>query len=85
MAGHAQLKFVMTECSKTQIRLTGLMCLLNKHSLFCGILPVKIVFFCVKASIFIWNFFKKQIDRLACLSKYLNLYTVKKYIKDWDL
>ena len=22
-AGHAQLKFVMTECSKTQIRLTG--------------------------------------------------------------
>ena len=27
MAGHAQLKFVMTECSKTQIRLTGLNCL----------------------------------------------------------
>ena len=25
IAGHAQLKFVMTECSKTQIRLTGLM------------------------------------------------------------
>ena len=25
MAGHAQLKFVVTECSKTQIRLTGLM------------------------------------------------------------
>ena len=24
MAGHAQLKFVMTQCSKTQIRLTGL-------------------------------------------------------------
>ena len=24
MAGHAQLKFAMTECSKTQIRLTGL-------------------------------------------------------------
>ena len=24
MAGHAQLNFVMTECSKTQIRLTGL-------------------------------------------------------------
>ena len=23
MAGHAQLKFVITECSKTQIRLTG--------------------------------------------------------------
>ena len=27
MAGHAQLKFVITECSKTQIRLTGLMCM----------------------------------------------------------
>ena len=26
MAGHVQLKFVMTECSKTQIRLTGLNC-----------------------------------------------------------
>ena len=26
MAGHAQLKFVMTECSKTQIRLAGLTC-----------------------------------------------------------
>ena len=26
MAEHAQLKFVMTECSKTQIRLTGLIC-----------------------------------------------------------
>ena len=26
MAWHAQLKFVMTECSKTQIRLTGLTC-----------------------------------------------------------
>ena len=26
MAGHAQLKFVMTECSKTQNRLTGPIC-----------------------------------------------------------
>ena len=26
MAGHAQLKFVMTECSKTQIRLTRPIC-----------------------------------------------------------
>ena len=28
MAGHAQLKLIMTECSKTQIRLTGLICML---------------------------------------------------------
>ena len=30
MAGHAQLKFVMTECSKTQIRLTGLILQLSE-------------------------------------------------------
>ena len=30
MAGHAQLNFVMTECSKIQIRLTGLICLGSK-------------------------------------------------------
>ena len=39
MAGHAQLKFVMMECSKTQIRLTGLIFMpLNLAiliSLFC--------------------------------------------------
>ena len=29
MAGHAQLKFIMTECSKTQIRLTGLISLIK--------------------------------------------------------
>ena len=35
MAGHAQLKLVMTECSKTQIRLTGpILCRLTK--LFMG-------------------------------------------------
>ena len=32
MAGHAQLKFVMTECSKTQIRLTRLNC---KQTMLC--------------------------------------------------
>ena len=26
MAGHVQLKFIMTECPKTQIRMTGLIC-----------------------------------------------------------
>ena len=31
MAGHAQLKFVVTECSKTQIRLTGFICSLPLH------------------------------------------------------
>ena len=34
MAGHAQLKFVMTECSKTQIRLTGL--IYNKTTHKCS-------------------------------------------------
>ena len=31
MAGHAQLKFDMTECSKTQIRLTGLILALTRR------------------------------------------------------
>ena len=33
MAGHAELKFVMTECSKTQIRLTGLIYIYAYHKL----------------------------------------------------
>ena len=36
MAGHAQLKFVMTECSKTQIRLTGLIWHLKAFSAIFG-------------------------------------------------
>ena len=35
MAGHAQLKFVMTECSKTQICLTGLVCYWNCKLITC--------------------------------------------------
>ena len=35
MAGHAQLKFVMTECSKTQIRFTGLNCIKVSFSNIC--------------------------------------------------
>ena len=37
MAGHARLKFVMTECSKTQIRLAGLILIRSKNisSSFC--------------------------------------------------
>ena len=34
MTGHAQLKFVMTECSKTQIHLTGLICT-QKNTVEC--------------------------------------------------
>ena len=33
MAGHAQLKFIMTECSKTQIRLTGLISIMHPYTL----------------------------------------------------
>ena len=35
MSGHAQLKFVMTECSKTQIRLTGLICVQLTQMEYC--------------------------------------------------
>ena len=31
MAGHAQLKFVMTECSKTPIRLRGPTCAFSRY------------------------------------------------------
>ena len=39
MAGHAQLKFVVRECSKTQIRLTGLICaiIIGYSTGFCKI------------------------------------------------
>ena len=39
MAGHAQLKFVMTECSKTQIRLTGLIYLIDHY---CDYSPIPV-------------------------------------------
>ena len=37
MAGHAQLKFVMTECAKTKIRSTGLNCWKYLVSCDCSI------------------------------------------------
>ena len=46
MAGHAQLKFVMTECSKTQNRLTGLIC--GKHTVETSL----------KSSEMMWYFFR---------------------------
>ena len=58
MAGHAQLKFVMTECSKTQIHLTGLMyvtvnpCitvkLIRNSNLYMGPVKRKCVFECLR-------------------------------------
>ena len=45
MAGHAQLKFVMTECAKTQIRLTGLICLMKtKYIIINSLLYLKSCF-----------------------------------------
>ena len=51
MAGHAQLKFVMTECSKTQIRLTGLICnntRNNKEEEEVVVVVVVIIVVCMK-------------------------------------
>ena len=40
-AGHVQLKFVMMECSKTQIRLTGLICpMVHLQQLYSSIMMV---------------------------------------------
>ena len=41
MAGHAQLKFVMTECLKTQIRLTGLISIQGNNQIYCFYWNVK--------------------------------------------
>ena len=38
MAGHAQLKFVMTECLKTQIRLTGLIFFCTNYLFQCALI-----------------------------------------------
>ena len=39
MAGHAQLQFVMAECSKTQIRLTGLIYCFQNYTVFYDFRP----------------------------------------------
>ena len=47
MAGHAQLKLIMTECSKTQIRLTGL-----NFSFFFSSTPLHCSIFCKNKAVF---------------------------------
>ena len=63
MAGHAQLKFVMTECPKTQIRLTGLIwsCLLFALISLIKFQELGIVA-CAKLFLFHWH---KTISRNA--------------------
>ena len=46
MAGHARLKFVMTECSKTQIRLAGLILCLLLYCLMYSV-NVSVIIVCV--------------------------------------
>ena len=53
MAGHAQLKFVMTECSKTQIRLAGPIL----HSFFSICSAFIILLYTLQAFSFLWIFF----------------------------
>ena len=43
MAGHAQLQFVMTECSKTQIRLMGLILFQDNYSNVSGVRCFRII------------------------------------------
>ena len=56
MAAHAQLKFVMTECSKTQIRLMGLILLL--------ILIMKIII--IQIVIMVVNLSRATRNRVLC-------------------
>ena len=57
MAGHAQLKFVITECSKTQIRLTGL----KLNLVFCSKFQIITVAFSYLVSVVI-NIYARCID-----------------------
>ena len=64
MAGHAQLKFVMMECSKTQIRLTGPICkcmkmLLNRKSNYNKL-------WCPKAKFVHFIIFFPQKNNIGC-------------------
>ena len=61
MSGHAQLKFVMTECSKTQIRLTGPVYLGHLSNLFFHINANVSV---LLTSIKVWC---KAIDCCVCI------------------
>ena len=73
MVGHAQLKFVMTECSKTQIRLTGLM---YDHIQ----LPTKAIskFICSVES---FNYsFRKYKFELNLLSRFGSVSSVREFI-----
>ena len=49
MAGHAQLKFVMTKCSKTQIRLTGPICKpwMETHMIHAHMHKTSLLSFCI--------------------------------------
>ena len=53
MAGHAQLKFVMTECSKTQIRLMGLKWS-NNFNLSCSSVKLTENVICTACNKFVW-------------------------------
>ena len=57
MAGHAQLKFVMTECSKTQIHLTGLILRWNYFLCILSCTPFTIIAVVVVFLFFFFFFF----------------------------
>ena len=74
MAGHAQLKFVMTECSKTQIRLTGLILC----CFFCPLCSFVLLFCIVIASEeeikSIYNSAKKKLALPKANKLFLNIF-----------
>ena len=79
MAGHAQLKFVMTECSKTQIRLTGLICKSTK---------IKTTNVCLQQSIYRVNLSPNEqccwrlINTVVLYSVYSSIDDEKKDVKN---
>ena len=70
MAGHAQLKFVMTECSKTQIRLTGLILSHTNGNKFS-----KIMYNCAFTRVYYAQMYWRYNSPLNCGCK---IFTVRK-------
>ena len=67
MAGHAQLKFVMTECSKTQIRLTRLIWCIYLHEIIAyawNHLNLQIA--CMVKKYILWSW-KLEFENTSCL------------------
>ena len=78
MAGRAQLKFVMTECLKTQIRLTGLIFIITKKQYYGAKHCLHIV--CVESNYNLFLSLHKRMQHITGFMVSLN----NKWASSWD-